>query len=345
MVLMTTAIQAAEAEKVLSMNLDVYKNDSVIENRLKIEEGNPTFYVSSGDYILEILGVDGSVIASESIGLKFLIYTDPPSPTDYSTINLRIAYVEGMKKVRLYNKDKLIYAADIAACVINGLCEPHETYVSCPRDCTLDKKDGICVPRKEGVCDPDCAPGTDPDCSTPATVESCNNNGLCEPHLGETAQDCPQDCGNQQDRCRREGETIKIEGGQRCCSDLKALGCARLGGDGGCVEMECKESTCERCGDGVCTGKENRCNCPEDCGGVVKTSTTEEASPTTQQEEAYCGDGVCESSRGESRDTCQQDCPKATGGLTDYGPYITLFAVIIIITLAVLFYKKMKNAK
>ena len=341
-ILLAMLVQAACAEKVLSINLDVYQNDSVKENSVKIEEGNPNVYVSPGDYLLEVLRADGSVAASQYIGLKFLIYSDPPTPVNYSTINLRIRYSGDMKKIRLFNKDKLIYSADIAVCVVDGVCGPHETHISCPQDCTLDKSDGICTPAKDGVCDPDCGSGVDPDCRTPSTLETCDHNGLCEPHLGENAQNCVDDCGSPDQKCRTVGQAIKNAGGQRCCSGLAPLECSTLGADGKCAATACDVSMCEPCGDGSCSGPENKCNCPADCAPVSSTV----ASPaTTQTTASKCGNGVCEGAAGETAANCPQDCVKAANGSFTNSPYFILFALIIIIIMAYVFYRKLKGSK
>jgi hypothetical protein len=58
---------------------------------------------------------------------------------------------------------------------------------------------------------------------------------------------------------------------------------------------------CPVCGDGVCTGDEKRCNCPQDChadGFCVCVAP-------------MCGDGSCQrsTSPGESHERCPADCP------------------------------------
>lgn len=59
---------------------------------------------------------------------------------------------------------------------------------------------------------------------------------------------------------------------------------------------------CPVCGDGVCSGDEGTCDCPQDCigGGVI-----------CPQIVPVCGDGFCEraASPGESHENCAADCP------------------------------------
>ena len=59
---------------------------------------------------------------------------------------------------------------------------------------------------------------------------------------------------------------------------------------------------CPVCGDGVCSGDERSCNCPQDCRdpGSMCVATI-----------PHCGDGFCQVgfSPGESHERCPEDCP------------------------------------
>ncbi len=46
----------------------------------------------------------------------------------------------------------------------NGVCDPHETHLSCSNDCPAGGRDNLCEDVKDSVCDSDCT-GSDPDCS------------------------------------------------------------------------------------------------------------------------------------------------------------------------------------
>jgi hypothetical protein len=61
-----------------------------------------------------------------------------------------------------------------------------------------------------------------------------------------------------------------------------------------------RETCCPVCGDGICSGDENGCNCGADCSGAVCPAILSE-----------CGNGTCErqASPGESFERCPQDCP------------------------------------
>ena len=50
----------------------------------------------------------------------------------------------------------------------NSICEKHESYESCTKDCSSGSQDDFCDGVKEGICDPDCSPAADSDCKAAA---------------------------------------------------------------------------------------------------------------------------------------------------------------------------------
>jgi len=158
-------MHAVSAEQVLSVELDVYKNDSVVLHQMTVEEGYSTKYVSPGDYRLQITDASGKNLSDTVVGLSFMVWSDPPQEMDPSALSLRISYTKDMRILKLYRSDKLLFTSDINVCNDDGACEMgFETHLSCPGDCPQGSRDGICTPEKDGVCDPDCAQGADPDC-------------------------------------------------------------------------------------------------------------------------------------------------------------------------------------
>src|SRR5258705_11673217 len=63
---------------------------------------------------------------------------------------------------------------------------------------------------------------------------------------------------------------------------------------------------CPVCGDGVCSGDENGCNCRQDCRSEGTFCT---------QILPVCGDGHCtrNANPGESHENCPADCPLECG--------------------------------
>lgn len=52
----------------------------------------------------------------------------------------------------------------------NGVCEKHESYESCTKDCPSGSRDDFCDGADDGICDPDCSPASDSDCKAAETV-------------------------------------------------------------------------------------------------------------------------------------------------------------------------------
>ncbi|MEA2088610.1 MAG: hypothetical protein U9O55_02090 [Patescibacteria group bacterium] len=86
------------------------------------------------------------------------------------------------------------------------------------------------------------------------------------------------------ENCGKEGELVNPENlkGKTsypdiCCSGLKGLGSYGINNNGECeVLTGTPFLTCMPCGNGICEEinnfKENKCNCPEDCGDKIDTS-------------------------------------------------------------------------
>ncbi len=112
-------------------------------------------------------------------------------------------------------------------------------------------------------------------------------DGACS--NGEDRQSCPQDCPT------RVGEDgVTSFGDPPCCDGLTMIRAGHpyswaydqcYDWEGGGVPFV--QAYCTNCGDGECKGKENTCNCPQDCG-------------------PHCGNWICEP--GENRSSCPSDC-------------------------------------
>ena len=165
-------MQAASAERVLSVDLDVYKNDSVVLHKMIVEEGLPAIYVEPGDYLLQITDESGKNISVTPIKVSFIVWSDPPSEMNPSMITLNIPYNKEMRVLKLYKGGKQIFLKKIDVCNGNGACKiGFETHLSCPGDCPLKQKDGVCIKDTDGICDPDCAQRVDQDCVQKGGVE------------------------------------------------------------------------------------------------------------------------------------------------------------------------------
>ncbi len=79
-----------------------------------------------------------------------------------------IPYDENAERIEVYNlKNSKIMDIDVSSFADtcgNSVCEEHESYESCTKDCKSGSADDFCDSVADGICDPDCSPKTDADC-------------------------------------------------------------------------------------------------------------------------------------------------------------------------------------
>ena len=114
------------------------------------------------------------------------------------------------------------------------------------------------------------------DCSSsyapPGGLSICSKcgDGICNSYAGEDKCNCPKDCeakdGKSVEKCAGFGQQIDSER-KSCCPPLKAINpylnkddCSKNSED-----IASSITVCDLCGNGICAGFENKCNCPEDC--------------------------------------------------------------------------------
>ena len=137
------------------------------------------------------------------------------------------------------------------------------------------EKNGVCPPQ---TCRFECVEGT--------FAQGCPLT--CEPKncLELSVHDCPADSCQIMDGCQpgqkicypkmtedlSECGDLAYMGDKQCCNGfMKRCGVEFF--DGSCDMLGVKTTSsipmCLPCGNGICNQFENRCNCPEDCGGIT----------------------------------------------------------------------------
>jgi len=186
---------AAYSQGILSITLDVYKNDSVYDKGIKIKNNDATGYTIPGDYLLKITDEGGRSLWEKDMNIIFFLTSDPPMSIDHTLFEMLVPYVPEMKHVSFYRAGKLLFAGEINLCNYDRACDTlREDYLSCPEDCPLNESEGLCTGYDDGSCDPDCLEGIDPDClsktanndsSTPttSTLPAKNAVGINEQYI------------------------------------------------------------------------------------------------------------------------------------------------------------------
>ncbi|MFH1358785.1 MAG: hypothetical protein ABIH37_02775, partial [archaeon] len=199
-----------------------------------------------------------------------------------------------------------------AACDCMFVDGPTEGWTLCESDqCTTNKE---CQDEFES-CYYECQLG---ECQAINTVlplgdyPECEEEKECEDYRYST---CPEDCEKrcvascptcddcegfgscyEPEDCVKEGETFGTYLGPGmepsiCCDGLTSISIFFLGEEGGgneCIRVS-DSAVCTKCGiDDVCGLGENRCNCPQDCEGVIKCSENSDCGE--ERVEYYCSD-------------------------------------------------------
>jgi len=78
------------------------------------------------------------------------------------------------------------------------------------------------------------------------------DNGICETAKGETATNCPQDCGVATACIKEGGSSGVFPMATPCCPGLTKIGCDSPDTNGNCQYGCGGGSYCTKCGNGVC---------------------------------------------------------------------------------------------
>jgi hypothetical protein len=159
-------------------------------------------------------------------------------------------------------------------------------YVDCPNQCV----DGACIQNdSQSIC----------------------GNGICE--HDEDMTNCRVDC------CQKEGDVAPTQM-FTCCEGLTSIY------DMPDLQPPCGEALnsnkkfCTKCGDGICTPPETRCNCQIDClknaaCGNGRCELSFENSTSCPADCSTCGDGYCAGPPYETAASCVWDCSVCGDGI------------------------------
>ncbi|MBI4143471.1 hypothetical protein HY487_01150 [Candidatus Woesearchaeota archaeon] len=158
LLLMFLLANSANAEKYFVLDVN-YIIGSVTFNGISLKETDRAVKYDNSGFLVKTVSFDSSDIEKAYYNMsenkKYLLY---------------IPYDENAARIEVYNlKSSKIMDIDVASFAdtcSNSICEAHESYESCTKDCSSGGQDDFCDELKDGICDPDCSAKTDIDCQS-----------------------------------------------------------------------------------------------------------------------------------------------------------------------------------
>lgn len=210
----------------------------------------------------------------------------------------------------------------------------------------------------------DCASSNDCSKSANSICTKCGN-GTCG--TGENSFNCPADCATANNCLKEGqsgGYAVTPSGieawnknPQKCCAGLDTISTVNRPYNGACqLTAGYSGFICTRCGDGFCNNGENFCNCQKDCAMPACKKDGESIGLTTDTNpgryccsgltaintgwsygcsaysdvkctSAICGNGTCETAKGEDECNCKTDCgaiSQVNRGYKEFGGKCTI---------------------
>jgi hypothetical protein len=165
----------AGAETVMEVTVDFSASGNAGIQSVKVVQGTPTKSRENAKFVVKTATQYNEEISAVGVFVSFY------SPDLFGDINEVVETVKlpftGKEKyvvVEFNGNEVLKQDVDLMLCNDNRVCDSTETFLSCPRDCPLNEKDGFCLRQADGICDPDCLKNVDKDC----VKEFSNKNSI-----------------------------------------------------------------------------------------------------------------------------------------------------------------------
>ena len=190
--LLIVLLPFAFADTILEFSFEISNQGRLISSSVDVKDGRTSIgNQNNGEYNVRITDKNKELIWSDSYKIDFVVYSDPPSFSESSTIFDRIPYTKNMALIELYYQDMLLYQKELKFCDSNRACDGEENIWSCPEDCSKNGQrlcgdnlcnnfetpnsctgdcksgsaDGYCDGIADGICDVDCRKEDDKDCT------------------------------------------------------------------------------------------------------------------------------------------------------------------------------------
>lgn len=148
---------SASAEKYFVLDIN-YIAGSVTFNSIDLREiDRAVKYTDRSGFLVKEISFEsndiGKIYYNMSENKNYLIY---------------MPYNKNASRIEVYNpKNSKVMDIDVGSFADtcgDNVCEGHESYESCTRDCRSGSKDDFCDRVADGICDPDCPANMDADC-------------------------------------------------------------------------------------------------------------------------------------------------------------------------------------
>lgn len=173
-ILMNQPVYAIEKSKVYSVEIR-YMDGAVTIGAIIVKDGFPSIFnddsLSAGQrYKIELRSFNNGVLEELKFNISTTLMPPPPLEGDAASIAEPIILKETSTVINLpYHRDGNIlvlygpdskkldqadigYLADVCG---DSICQPHESFESCPKDCSAGGKDDYCDYKNQAG-DPDC---------------------------------------------------------------------------------------------------------------------------------------------------------------------------------------------
>ena len=151
------------AEKIYELSLS-NTGDALTYSSVKMGDGEPIIRTLDYPYKIEM---------KDSSDKQVNLYSfEPPF---YGAFILNLPYDKSITKIIIKdNQGKEIFdipTEEFADTCRDQICDPYESYETCPADCKSGGIDDYCDGKRDGICDPDCTAEDDIDCAEINLVE------------------------------------------------------------------------------------------------------------------------------------------------------------------------------
>lgn len=145
-IIISVKTQEIREEKIYSLLLTIFKNDTVILENISVEMGVLShFPTTKTGYYVKIISYTNETLFESNLGISFKIHYQifpgekipniEIEELEKILVSLRLPYFENADRIEIYHDDKLIFTFKI--CNFNNICElsKGENIMNCMEDC------------------------------------------------------------------------------------------------------------------------------------------------------------------------------------------------------------------